>query len=180
MTILIDTDRAALVGLSECEAGSHDVSVTSSQRRDPVSLSIPTPPSVNQAYKNTKRGRAKTDLYIEWRTAGRVSVDRQKIKKTYGRVLTVIGVERSSLTADIDNRIKLLNDLMVDCGLIEDDRFITATAITWMPFANAMTHVQIIPIEGGDFFTLQFQASLDGATGAWISAPQSTDGDFHV
>lgn len=135
----------------------------------PVAFNMPVPPSVNDAYKNTKRGRAKTKAYEHWLRYAYTMIRLQKPRKVSGRCIVVIGVERKSLAADIDNRIKLTLDAMVSAQVIDDDRFVTAIAITWSPEANQLSHIQIYPIQS---IGLQFHPSSDGATGAWVqSAP---------
>jgi len=131
---------------------------------------MPVPPSVNQAYKNVKRGRAKTKSYSDWLLYAYQMIRMQKVPKVSGRCVVIIGVERKSLAADLDNRLKLTLDAIVSAQVIDDDRFVTAIALTWVPQANGLCHIQILPIQP---LRLQFHPSSDGATGAWInSAPQ--------
>lgn len=136
----------------------------------PVTLHMPVPPSVNQAYKNIKRGkksmRAKTKAHDDWLHAAYTMIRQQKLSKVKGRCIVVIGVERKSLAADIDNRIKLTLDALVVSHIIEDDRFVTAIAITWSPQANNLAHIQIYPIQP---LGLQFYPSSEGTSGAWVS-----------
>ena len=157
-------NTGALVGTCKTEAGTSTILPAS------VTFTMPVPPSVNQAYRNTKRGRAKTKSYTDWLLYAYQMIRMQKVQKISGRCIVIIGVERESLAADIDNRIKLALDAIVSADIIDDDRFVTAIALTWVPEANGLCHIQILPIQP---LRLQFHPSSDGATGAWInSAPQ--------
>lgn len=141
----------------------------------PVQFTIPTPPSVNQAYKNVPgRGRVKTKSYSDWIYVAVQSIRSQKIRPVHGYHIPVIGIERSSLSADVDNRLKLTLDALGKAKVIDDDRYTTAIAIAWLPMANALTHIQIHPVGK---LALEFHPSSDGATGAWITAPQLENGD---
>ncbi|MAM13048.1 MAG: hypothetical protein CML23_21870 [Rhizobiaceae bacterium] len=146
----------------------------------PVSFSIPMPPSTNHLFKNVKGvGRVKTKAYQDFCLMAVAAIRRQKVAKIGGYVTMVWAVERSSLQADISNRLKAAEDAIVMSGIIDDDRFVTAHTITWAPKANGMAHVQIYPIQR---MTLDFYPSQDGASGAWIvRAPEQENeinGDF--
>lgn len=137
----------------------------------PVSFTMPTPPSVNQVFRNVRgRGRVKTSAYIDWRAYAVTSIRLQHVRLVTGRVVVVFGVERASLTSDIDNRVKAMLDAMVEAGVIDDDKFVTAFAVAWLPSANGLAHVQVLPVQR---LELQFLPSKDGATGGWYhTAPQ--------
>ena len=140
----------------------------------PISFTMPVPPSVNGIFRNARgRGRVKTKDYIDWRAYAATSIRLQRVGRVRGHVVVVFGVERASLTADIDNRVKAMLDAMVDAGVIDDDRFVTALAVAWLPAANGLAHVQVLPAER---LELQFLPSKDGATGGWYhTAPQQLE-----
>jgi len=134
---------------------------------EPVTFTLPTPPSTNALYKNVKgRGRVRTKLYDDFLSFATVSIRRQEVKPIEGRVVVVIGVERTSVLADIDNRLKALLDVIVKAGVIEDDRFVTAIAVSWLPPAKGLSHVMIYPVQ---HLTLDFHPSPDGASGGWFN-----------
>lgn len=137
----------------------------------PVSFSMPTPPSVNSIFRNVKgKGRVKTSVYDDFVRMGMAAIRRQCVGSVAGPVIAVFGVERMSLSADIDNRLKAMIDTIVKAGVIGDDRFITAIAVSWLPMANGLSHVTIYPVQALD---LTFHPSTEGATGGWYrSAPQ--------
>lgn len=136
-----------------------------------ISFTMPMPPSVNQLFKNLPgKGRVKTDQYFDWRAFAVTAIRRQGVGGMTGRVIIIFGVERLSLSADVDNRIKAMLDAMVEAKVLEDDRFVTAFAVAWLPSANGLAHVQVLPVGRID---LKFLPSSNGATGGWfISAPQ--------
>lgn len=140
-----------------------------------VSFTMPMPPSVNQIFRNLKgKGRVKTSEYHDWRAFAVTAIRRQQIGALTGRVLVLFGVERMSLTADIDNRIKAMLDAIVEAGVIADDRYVTGFAIAWLPAANGLAHVQVLPVARLD---LKFLPSNDGSTGGWfVDAPPTNEG----
>lgn len=140
----------------------------------PASFSMPTPPSVNEIYRNVRgKGRVKAGVYDNFILMGIAAIRRQKVQPIPGRVVAIFGVERMSLQADIDNRLKAMLDAIVKAGVIEDDRFVTGIAVSWLPKANGLAHVMLIPVQPLD---LTFRPSTNGATGGWfLAAPQPTE-----
>lgn len=149
----------------------------------PVIFTIPTPPSVNALFKNVpKRGRVKTDEYRNFIRMAVTAIRRQAVPRLEGRVIAIFGVERMSDRADIDNRLKAMLDAIVEAKVIEDDRFVTAIAISWLPSANGMSHVSLRPAQRLD---VSFHPSQNGASGGWFeNAPfqqeEEQDGLFAI
>ena len=143
----------------------------------PVSFYIPTPPSVNQAYVNTRRGRAKSPAYTDWLMAARVQIQVQDIARIPGRVVVVMGFEREKhmSRADVDNRMKLTLDALVSNGVIDDDHMVTAAPPVWLPPSNGLAHIQIIPIQGGEQLRFDLHVSSDAATGSWVYQPHNQE-----
>lgn len=137
----------------------------------PVSFTLPTPPSVNELYKNLPgRGRVKSGVYDDFIRRGIASIRSQAVTALPGYVIAIFGVERMSASADIDNRLKSMLDTIVKAGVIEDDRFVTSICVSWLPRANGLAHVRLLPVQHLD---LSFHPSPDGASGGWFpSAPQ--------
>ena len=138
---------------------------------EPVAFHLPVPPSTNALFRNVKgRGRVKTAEYYDYTTLAITSIKMQRVKPVPGRVVLIVGVERARMTADISNRLKALEDVIVRAGIIEDDRLVTAIAICWLPPANGLAWVQVLPAQR---LSLEFHPSTDAATGGWIlAAPQ--------
>ncbi|HEY8358653.1 MAG TPA: RusA family crossover junction endodeoxyribonuclease [Ramlibacter sp.] len=125
-------------------------------------------------FKNVRgKGRVKSEAYDQWRAAAATSLRLQHVPAIPGRVVAVFGVERGSLAADIDNRIKAMLDAIVAAKIIRDDNQVTAFAAAWLPSANGLAHVQIFP---ADRLGIEFHPSKDRATGGWFPA-LSTDGE---
>lgn len=140
-----------------------------------TSFTMPMPPSTNHLFKNIPgKGRVKTDHYEDFTRRGIVAIRQQHIKKISGYVLLVIGVERASKTSDIDNRLKALLDTITLAGIIDDDRFITGFAISWLPKANGLAHVSIMPVQS---LSLKFHPSNEASTGGWFIEAQHEE-DF--
>jgi len=144
----------------------------------PVAFTIPTPPSANALFKNVKGiGRVKAKHYDDFVRMAVTAIRRQSIPPLTGRVVAIFGVERMSDRADIDNRLKAMLDAIVEAGTIEDDRFVTAIAISWLPSANGMSHVRLLPVQRLD---VTFHPSQNGASGAWIiEAPFEEEEERH-
>lgn len=137
----------------------------------PVTLTVPMPPSVNNAFVNLRRGgRAKSRATKDWESHALWHVKAQHPPIVAGPVLILLGFERTAASADADNRVKLTLDLLVKAGVIEDDRFVVGAAFSWLPPANRMAHVVVAPAEHTH---LQFLPSHDGAAGGWLLAPPS-------
>jgi hypothetical protein len=92
-----------------------------------IRLALPIPPSLNDAYVNRRsgkgRGRIPAKAHAEWKkTAGwatRAAKPRpQPIRGEYASILWL----PRKMRGDITNRMKLIEDLLVDLGLTPDDR----------------------------------------------------------
>jgi len=128
-------------------------------------FTCPVPPSVNAAYKNAKRGRVKSGAYKTWEQMAALDLKRQKIEPVTGYCTIVYGFERKSKLADVSNRLKLMEDLLVKTNVIDDDRFITATALSWLPWVNGTVHIAIYPLSQ---LTIALMPADDGSTAAWV------------
>jgi len=146
----------------------------------PTFLTLPVPPSVNAAYANRKgkgRGRVLTDKALDWKMHAGHVLRAQNPERFSVPVLIVINVERRSAMADVDNRMKLLFDLLVKEGVLVDDRHITAFATAWSPNHSERLHLAIMPVAA---LSLSFQPSeKNGAVGGWIiqALSQEPEGD---
>lgn len=145
----------------------------------PVAFTMPLPPSTNKLFRNVPgRGRVKTAEYLDFTQIGVVAIRNQRVPAVPGRVVVVYGFERlgrNAFDADVTNRVKAIEDTIVKAGVIEDDSLVVATALSWLPRANGLAHVQIYPVAE---MAVRFHPSPDGACGAWIvQAPQPGEDD---
>lgn len=100
-----------------------------------VVLELPhLPPSANNLYLNVKgRGRVMSGKYVDWlKTAGLI-VNSQIKGRVTGRVDVLIRIEDCHPTRDGDNICKPALDLLVKCGVLEDDRakFVRSSGTCW-------------------------------------------------
>lgn len=131
---------------------------------------LPMPPSVNECFRNLPgKGRVKTGVYLDWRGhAGWVLRD-QKPELVTGHVVVVLSMERTSVLADVDNRIKAMLDLLKGTVIV-DDRFVVAVCAAWAPPSSKLARVMVLPAASYDF---SFQLAGSGSEGGWfLKEPQ--------
>lgn len=142
----------------------------------PVLLTFPVPPSVNEAFKTVRGMRAKSKAHIDWAGHARWVIRQQKPTLTVGPVVLVISVERTSAASDLDNRLKLIIDALVDNKVIVDDRFVIGLCAAWAPPSARLARVMVMRAASLSF---DFQLANDASAGGWFlqDAPQP-EGQF--
>lgn len=160
MTIL----RAVTGGTESADGAVAQAAVPS------ILLTIPCPPSVNEMFRNVPgKGRVKTAAYVDWRGHAGWVLRSQKPGRIEGQVLAVVSVERGSASADIDNRIKAIFDLLVKHRVILDDSHIVGFCAAWAPAGSKLARVMLIPAGS---YAFRFHLAADGAHGGWfLDAP---------
>jgi len=132
-----------------------------------TAFTLPTPPSTNALFRNVRgRGRVKTKNYKDFIAYGLLAIRQQCVEPVRGYVVLVIGVERKNRRADLDNHVKAILDVIVKAGVLEDDRYVTALSLSWLPPADGLSHVAIYPVAP---LTLAFQPADDGAYGGFFT-----------
>lgn len=114
-----------------------------------VTLTIPRPPSVNAAYRNVSRaggkgtGRVKTARTKEWEAAAMAAISRQCPRSIAGKYVIEIGVQRpDNRRRDIFNLVKLIEDVLVKCNVIEDDSLCEIGLVYWRCYGeDVFVHV---------------------------------------
>jgi Holliday junction resolvase RusA-like endonuclease len=100
-----------------------------------ASLKIPVPISVNAMYRNLPgRGRVKTTALKNWKLEAEWEVARQNPPRFVGQVDISITLRYPpNGRADCSNYIKCVEDLLVTCGVIEDDscKHVRSVAARW-------------------------------------------------
>lgn len=100
-----------------------------------VSLKIPVPVSVNAAYRNVSGvGRVKTKALKNWRLEAEWEVARQRPPRFIGPVdISIVLRYPPKGRADVSNFIKTTEDLLVTCGVIEDDscKYVRSVSARW-------------------------------------------------
>lgn len=95
-------------------------------------IRLPIPPSVNAMYRNVPgKGRVKTGAYKTWASAAGYSLLRQRPEKHKGDVILNLQFGPRNKRADVSNLIKATEDLLVNMGVIEDDRFVVSVLAAW-------------------------------------------------
>lgn len=93
-----------------------------------ITLTIPTPPSVNDLYGRRKGGGVYLKpKYRAWKTEAGWAVQMQRPGKMFGPYTVLLAVP---MLGDADNRCKATLDLLVSLGITDDDKHclsITAT-----------------------------------------------------
>lgn len=117
-----------------------------------VTLFLPYPPSVNEAYGNNKSGKGKgrypTSKHKAWVKEADVWFLKQKAEKTVGA--PVLGPYEAHMTfsrdkrrwnSDLSNRIKVAEDYLKRAKLIEDDSKCESLNVAWGPVDGVFIRV---------------------------------------
>jgi crossover junction endodeoxyribonuclease RusA len=97
-----------------------------------ISLALPWPPAVNNLYRNFGKKRVKTERYAVWTRSAALSVLAQGCPGIKGRFC--ISIECSppdKRKRDLDGLAKAPLDLLVSCGVIEDDSLADRIILAW-------------------------------------------------
>ena len=117
-----------------------------------MTLELPYPPSVNEAYGNNKSGRGKgrylTSKHKAWLREADAWFLKQKAEKTIGT--PIVGPYEAHMTfsrdkrrwnSDISNRIKVAEDFLKRGKLIEDDSKCEKLSVAWGPVDGVLLRV---------------------------------------
>lgn len=114
-----------------------------------ISLDLPFPPSLNGAYRNVAgRGRVKTSQYINWLQHAALEVRRQargRIEGSYAFHMKATRPDRRP--RDLGNLEKVVSDLCVTMGLVDDDSLCRRILLEWSddpPRKNATVKVWLV------------------------------------
>ena len=100
-------------------------------------IRLPMPPSVNNLYPTGKNGRRfPSKEYKSWRTEAGYSLLAQRPEKFKGDVCLFLRFGPRIKNADVTNRIKAVEDLLVELRVIEDDRFVVDCQARWADGVN--------------------------------------------
>jgi Holliday junction resolvase RusA-like endonuclease len=88
-----------------------------------IVVTLPFPPSTNNLFINTSRGRIRSSKYDEWATEAGWELTRQRPAKSVGPVSLLFEFQsnRDKRKRDITNLLKAPEDLLVKFGVIEAD-----------------------------------------------------------
>src|SRR4051812_35159878 len=83
-------------------------------RREPVTLRLPYPMSVNNLFFNTKTGRVPTDKYKAWRAAAGNMIVQAGRPHVSGPVEIAMTFQDKGGNRDLDNLVKSICDICVE------------------------------------------------------------------
>lgn len=118
-----------------------------------VVVTLPFPPSTNNLFINTSRGRIRSSKYDEWATEAGWELTRQRPVKSLGPVSLLFEFQsnRDKRKRDITNLLKAPEDLLVKFGVIEadDNTIVQAISAGWSASVKGV-RITITPIAGED------------------------------
>jgi len=122
-------------------------------------INLPMPPSGNALYRNARKGRVKTWRYMEWLDAAGWKLKSQEYANVTGPVELSIILPRPLTKSgkvnmrrqDASNRIKALEDFLVQNAVIEDDTHTVVYAVSarWDDgggIPQGMCQIKIFPV----------------------------------
>lgn len=100
------------------------------------------PPSTNGLFANLPgKGRVKTERYRTWLNAAGWQIKAQRPGRIAGEVSLAIAMKRPRANADLSNRIKALEDLLVEHQVIDDDQHVVSLTVRWREEPGCMVTV---------------------------------------
>jgi Holliday junction resolvase RusA-like endonuclease len=85
-------------------------------------IALPTPPSCNSLYANSKRGgRHKTLEYRKWIKNAAWEIKLQKPISILGKYKFFLTLPKTPKNSDLNNRLKAAQDIIVSLKLVQDD-----------------------------------------------------------
>jgi crossover junction endodeoxyribonuclease RusA len=99
---------------------------------EPVTLSIPYPPSANRLWRAVKGRNIKSQAYRQWMAEAVLTIRAQRPRGIAGRYhLRVAASAPDRRHRDIDNLSKALSDALVQSGVIGDDHAAKSIFLEW-------------------------------------------------
>lgn len=86
-----------------------------------IHVTLPLPPSVNSIWSHGSGGVFRSRLYKKWRETAGWTLQAARQKRGEGPYKMTLFLP-ADMAGDIDNRIKVASDLLVEHRLIDDDR----------------------------------------------------------
>lgn len=112
-----------------------------------VTLSLPFPPSQNTLFKNIRRGRVRTERYLDWE--GEAYYAWLEQKKTCGEPVKgnftyhIVLDETKRANRDGDNFNKAVLDFLQKFGVIENDNLADAGSWSWGPVEKNTCFIRV-------------------------------------
>lgn len=137
---------------------------------------IPIPPTVNNLYRSFGKRRVISQKYKAWKGEARAALLGQRPVKVPGRVVIFLQVPPIA-NADIDNRNKAAIDLLVNEGVIDDDKNVASVVCSWGSKDDDCAFIGATPAVA---MTARFFPTPDGSGGGWILDDNGDDYGFEA
>ena len=135
-----------------------------------IVITLPFPPSTNNLFINTSRGRIRSSKYDEWAVEAGWELKRQRPAKAIGPVSLTFEFQagKDKRKRDITNLLKAPEDLLVKYGVIEadDNTIVREISARWSECVEGVK-ISITPIAGEDDGRPQQQRSTEEYRGAY-------------
>lgn len=116
-----------------------------------IVVTLPFPPSTNNLFINTSRGRIRSSKYDQWATEAGWELLRQRPAKVIGPVSLTFEFQagKDKRKRDITNLLKAPEDLLVKHGIIEadDNTIVQSISANWNAEVTGV-RVAITPMQG--------------------------------
>lgn len=116
-----------------------------------IVVTLPFPPSTNNLFINTSRGRIRSSKYDQWATEAGWELLRQRPSKVAGPVSLTFEFQsgKDKRKRDITNLLKAPEDLLVKHGIIEadDNTIVQSISANWNAEVTGV-RIAITPMQG--------------------------------
>lgn len=114
-------------------------------KREPVTLRLPMPPSVNNLFASVKHLRIPTERYKNWRAEASNAVVQQGRPHVSGSVEVSITFDDCGTRMDLDNGVKATLDLLASMRVIDGDHksIVRKLILAWGENKGAL--IRIVP-----------------------------------
>lgn len=116
-----------------------------------IVVTLPFPPSTNNLFINTSRGRIRSSKYDQWATEAGWELLRQRPSKVAGPVSLTFEFQsgKDNRKRDITNLLKAPEDLLVKHGIIEadDNTIVQSISANWNAEVTGV-RIAISPMQG--------------------------------
>lgn len=114
------------------------------------SLTLPYPPTTNNLYRNTGRGRVKTETCKAFHNTVHALALQARIKPVSGEVHLTLHVYRPQKRGDLDNTIKVIQDSLTGLAWGDDEQVVEIRAYRHDDKKNPRAEVTIETVEAGE------------------------------
>lgn len=112
---------------------------------DPVTITLPFPPSVNRLYRSFKGRSIKSKAYREWEKEAAWSLVAQKPRPIKGRYkLTLLLTPPDKRKRDLGNLEKAISDALQTAGVIENDHLCRRLVIEWPDACDDLPEITVM------------------------------------